>query len=272
MEESKINKLIFEFDEIESTRKRPSSLAADDDIAECSKRLRTKMEQIDLSSNSSTTMELSDYEDEDVVQESVSSTSAENDPKVKIISVDIIKEADTEISNDARINENASEPINVDEIQDQPSNNANDESRQEKNRRPSESNRIVISDSSDDEEDTNNFNNRRYSDGGYAYSFADVNGNRFESRASFDDDLRRHRRRRETFNENARRTYRNCTENMERIFNHAESAREQAMRNFRTSANLIPNLLSTFQSHFRPLFQQQQQSGFNQQYNRYRRY
>lgn len=272
MEESKIQKLVFEFEKLEPTRKRTQPLI-DDDIADYSKRLRTKMEQIDLTDSSS--MELSDSEEEQevVVLGSVSSTMEEvpstsfidNEPRVKILSVDIINPAVTE-----EIVTNSQNTEEVQQMEDQPVDNA------KKERKRSESNRIVISDSSDDEETDDNFTNRRFSDGNYnsSYSFANANNNRFDSRASFDDDFRHynhHRRRREHFNEHARSTYRNCSDNMQRIFQQANSAREQAMRNFRDSANLLPELLTTFQSRFGPIFQQQPpRFGFNQEQYRYR--
>lgn len=283
LEESKIQKLIFEFEKLEPTRKRPQALI--DDNADYSKRLRTKMEQIDLTDSSS--MELSDTEDEQevVVLESVSSTMEEvpstscidNEPRVKIISVDIIANA---IPITEEIVTEQTVPENIEEVQqDEEQSSVNNV---KKERKRSESNRIVISDSSDNEEEEEetdgSYPNRRFSDGNYnsSYSFANANNNRYDSRASFDDDFRHynhHRRRREHFNEHARSTYRNCSDNMHRIFQQANSAREQAMRNFRDSANLLPDLLTTFQSRFGPIFQQTQQQprfGFQQQQNHYR--
>lgn len=276
MEESKIQKLIFEFEKIEPTRKRPQSsssslLSIEGDNADYSKRLRTKMEQIDLTDSSS--MELSDLEDvqEGVVPESISSTMKEvplttcmdNEPRVKIISVDVIKNADVKLlSVTEEVVAGSTEEVLQIEDDNQPQPSVVDNAKKERKR--SDSNRIVISDSSD-EESEDNFTNRRFSDGHYdsTYSFANANNDRAsfdDSRASFDDDFRRynhHRRRREHFNEHARSTYRNCSDNMQRIFHQANSVREEAMRNFRQSANLLPELLTTFQSRFGPVFQQQ---------------
>jgi hypothetical protein len=288
-----------------------------DELSDSSKRIRRRMEKIDLSSDSSIELS-SESEDEQsqklqekLEQESVTSTVEEtsfvtsasvdidNEPKVKIIRVDVIKPADNANPNEVKISEPANnnteissespESSNVEPIVEEVEEKSNDEQKvttsgtsNKKDRRQSDSNRIVISDSSDDEESsTDNDRNRRFSDGNYtsAYSFADVNGERFESRASFDDDFRRYRyrRRRDEFDENARRTYRNCSENMRRIFQQANIARAQAqavgdeaMRNLRSSTNFLPDLLSTFQSHFRPLFQAQPPFNGNNFNNFYR--
>jgi hypothetical protein len=299
VEDAKIQKIFWQFEKLEgTTRKRTSALFEEGDLP---KRLRTKMEQIDLSSDSSS-MELSDYDDEkesvtSTMEEATTSTQIQSEPNVKIISVDIIKEAENPIIEREDITEVTEEvtselPVVIDEEEVIEGNNEQSQLETTENaqqqRRPSDTNKIVISDSSEDEDDTsrnnNNTNNRRFSDGNYStsYSFAEASnggggGRRFESHsASFDDDFRRYnhnRRRREHFNEEARRTYRNCNENMQRMFQQAQSARDQAFRNFRNSAGLIPDLLSTFQSHFRPLFQQHQQPPppprFNQHFQRF---
>lgn len=275
IEESKIKKLVFEYERADGKRKRPSSILSDE-FSDSSKKLRRRMEKIDLSSDSSIELS-SDSEDENLPekleQESVTSTveevpvmqssaSVDNEPNVKIISVDIIKEADNASTNEV-IPEPAEGQAIVQEVDGQPEVTTSEKSKNE--RKNSDTNRIVISDSSDDEEDNANARNRRFSDGNYssAYSFADVNGDRFESRASFDDFRRyRYRQRRNDFDENARRTYQNCSDNMRRVFHHANNVRaqaqaagDQAMRNLRSSTNFLPDLLSTFQQHFRPLFQ-----------------
>lgn len=300
IDESKILKLIFEFEKVEPSRKRTSSILTVDDFSDSSKRLRRKMERIDLSSDSSIDLS-SESEDEkvenhkdEIEQEAEKVQTIGNAPKVRIISIDIIKPAERMNQNNSESSvshvENVTEStINVIEDFPQPS-SSNDSSTninaekinesvedKKKQRKQSDSNRIVISDSSDNEDNNDNDQNRRFSDGNYssAYSFADVNGERFESRASFDDDFRRYRnrRRRDEFDENARRTYRNCSDNMRRMFQQANVARaqaqaasDQAMRNLRSSTNFLPDLLSTFQSHFRPLFQTN--SPFNQNFNR----
>lgn len=245
------------------------------------------MEKIDLSNDSELSSNSDDEQNEILEQQSVvtstvegaqaqKSPSIDNEPKVKIISIDIIKKTEPAINNEDKIElpqkieaikpESNNSNLTGKEIDD---NNGKVSTSTESKSKTSDSNRIVISDSSDDEGESNdNSRNRRFSDGYYssAYSFADINRERFESRVSFDDDFRRYRyrRRRDEFDENARQTYRNCPDNMRSVFQQANIARAQAqaasdhtMRNLRNSTNFLPDLLSTFQTHFRPLFQRQ---------------
>lgn len=289
MEESEILKISFQFSSQEQySRKRPSSLVSDD-VSECSKRLRRKLQKIDLSSDSSS-MDLSSDEEveiispESVVQNNTVSTGNEDQmpstsqnnterklSNINIVRVEVIKAAEENINNENveneiqkvqeneetlnsnnNIDENSSIADNSNSTIADDNANINSTSNQ---RRQADSNRIVISDSSDDEEEENT-RNRRHSDGNYAsaYSFADSNGNRFESRTSFDDDFGYYRYR-NRFNDQTRNAYRDHAANMNRAFRMAQSARINAVRNMRNTANSIfPQMLSTFQSHFRPLF------------------
>lgn len=133
------------------------------------------------------------------------------------------------------------------------------------------SNRIVISDSSDEDEaadDTTN-NNRRHSDGppphfSSTYSFTNVNGNGFESRASFDgahhhhSHRRFHRdhsaRQRARFEQQARNFQRFHADNMDRIQQNVRHATQEAARAVRASASAIPDMVSTFRQTFHPMF------------------
>ncbi|CRK90993.1 CLUMA_CG004681, isoform A [Clunio marinus] len=158
-----------------------------------------------------------------------------------------------------------------------------------------ETNRIVISDSSDDEtESNNNEKDQRNPQGPSAsassYSFTNVNGEGFESQSfsgnsngqhhshsfrrhwrpnthhrahSFNEQRRHHfdeqrqqfSEQRRQFEEQMRNMNRTNTENMERIQQHARMAREHAARAIRASTSAIPDLVSSFQAHFRrPLF------------------
>jgi hypothetical protein len=296
MEESAIQKLIFDFrpqTETESSRKRSSSVINDD--AEGSKRIRKQLQEFDLSSDTSS-MDTDDDDDgpstsydtsknssvSNVAQESqvedVASTSKEagkQSPNVNIISVDIIKPAaetaDTLIEIE---DENDNEVQIVDEADAAPPT----EETAQRSSPPKPTNRIVISDSSDEEEEANsqtneqdnsnnNNGNRRHSDVPYssAYSYANVDGNRFESRASFNNGRHHHSHRFSTgrprynfnhsFEEQSREFRRRHAENMENFHQNLRTARDHATRAVHASASAIPDLLSTFRDHFqRPLF------------------
>lgn len=165
---------------------------------------------------------------------------------------------------------------------------------EDSSRKKPDTNRIVISDSSDEEATQEPINNRRHSDGPFssAYSFTNVNGNGFESRSSFSGGCHSnsYRFRRgprghhyHSFREQSSDFQRRQAENMDRIRErtrqyseqtrefqrrHAESmirlqegvqesvrqARDHATRAVRASTSAIPAMISTFQSHFRPLF------------------
>ena len=213
LQESKIQKLIFEFEKTEVARKRSSEHSGE--FSDSSKRLRKRMEKIDLSSDSSIEISSEDeiiQEPQSQVQEvtdeniqenenqNVSSTIIDNEPNVRIISVDVIKPA-SEQSAAEDVVEVPSSNADV-EITQEPSAANQQEtpeqavpisSKNDKNQK--ETNKIVISDSEEDEDESSRrgrggFANRNYSS---AYSFADINGERFDSRASFDDDFRRYR-------------------------------------------------------------------------------
>lgn len=259
LEESEISKLTIDYDcsVQEVSRKRH---LADDENSEASKKIRRKLQQIDLSSDSSMDTDelLAEKELEVINNINVTSTNSneENQPvastsrmsendalKPKIISVEVIKSADEVDKNETSI-DNAPQEV------------TSQESFVENN------NRIVISDSSDDEQEEIP-RSRRYSDGHYSssYSFAGIHNER--TRASFDDNFRSYHQYRQQYRqqfrnqhaENIARMYQNTRTIRDNIMRNAEAIRNNAMQNIRTSANLYPQILSTFQSHFRPLFQ-----------------
>lgn len=206
---------------------------------------------------------------------------APSSPKVNIISVDIIPT--DEVEEVADDNGNDVQIVAVEEV---PCSSTMEEAAAQKalnveKKKQPETNRIVISDSSSDEEDTtNNNNNRRHSDGPFAsaYSFTNVNGDQFEARSSFSRGRHHHHQshrfrrsshnqshanqRARQFEEQARDFQRSHEENMERVQEHvrmarehASRARDQAFRAVRASTSAIPDLVSTFQAHFRrPMF------------------
>jgi hypothetical protein len=289
MEESQVCKLHFQYlsKEMESSlldennRKRRCNEAYNEDL-ENSKRIRSILKRIDLSSESLISMDCSsDSEDETAEKdnhnyEQVPSTSAESNahftndsPNVNIIDVEIIQPAASNDQQEPIIQEKSGATesnemqTNAQEEQRQ-SNNDNNKNNESDNgdrreRKESDSNRIVISDSSDDEEDNGTtYNNRRHSDSNFAsssFSFADADGQRFESRASFDGS-RNNYRYRNRFQEFNQQRASNVNDNINRIM---RDAHETVARNIRQANNLSQNILSTFQSHFRPLFNATQQ-------------
>ena len=275
IEESACHKLILDFQpsELESSRKRTSSQI--EDVTECSKKIRKQLEKIDLSSDessidddneiysssSSKNSSVSNITHEDAMQPEPNSSSS----NVKIISVDIIKPADELILIHDE-NGNNFKNVQAENVQeDSAKQEENVQKSSEQKKRP-ETNRILISDSSDDEaqDDTANNNRRRFSDGpsSSSYSFAGV-GDTFDSRASFDNGRQQRFRRgrhqsrgRNSFQEAAREFQQVHAENMERFHENARAARDQAARAVRASASVIPDILSSFQAHFRrPMFQ-----------------
>lgn len=205
---------------------------------------------------------------------STSTADVSKSPNVNIISVETIRPAEVILEipddngNDVQIIDEASTPevsvVETDAVQQ-----SNVEIATKKKPEP---NRIVITDSSDDEEpdDTTNNNNRRHSYGpnySSTYSFTNVNGNGFESRSSFSGGNHRHshhryRRnfheqqahQRARFEEQARNFQRCHAENMERVQENVRAAGAHAARAVRASASAIPDLVSTFRTHFQPLF------------------
>lgn len=297
MEESAVKKIVFDFNpasEMEMSRKRSCS-ELNDDASECSKKIRKQLQKIDLSSSSSSM----DTDDEDyytggastsfddsknssvsnVAQEpredSLPSTSADAlkslnaNPKVNIISVDIIKPIDEpetiEIADDNGNDvQAAAEQTQAIPVVTEANQNA---SQQETSTKQPTTNRIVILDSSEDEAQDDTNNNRRHPDANYSstYSFANVNGAGCGSRTSFGGGRYHHShrfrrpnqerpQRSNSFQDNSREFQRIHAENMQRIHQHARVARERAERAVRASASAIPDLVSQFRAHFQPLF------------------
>lgn len=268
----------------ENNRKRRCNEASDD-VMENSKRIRSILSRIDLSSDSSISMDCSS-DSEDEIQERVDNinssnnhndvhvptTSAESNahftnesPNVNIINVEIIQPVVFDDQQEPIVNENISAAKNSEvqsiaqEEQRQSNNDDQDKNQNDRReRKESDSNRIVISDSSDDEEDNGTtYNNRRHSDSNFAsssFSFADADG-RFESRASFDANGNSYRYR-NRFREFNQQRASNVNNNINRIM---RDAHETVARNIRHANHLSQNILSTFQSHFRPLFNATQQ-------------
>lgn len=207
-------------------------------------------------------------------------------PNVNIISVDIIPSIDVEAAaEDVQVIEDEAAP-EAPPIEDKSVPEAaapTEESNVQKSTpKKQETNRIVISDSSSEEETAdNNANSRRHSDGpsyASAYSFTNADGNGYDSRSSWNNGRYQHshRFRRNThhghhqrgasfeeecqnrarqWREQASSFQRNHAENMERIQRHARQAREHAANAVRASTSAIPDLVSTFQAHFRrPMF------------------
>ncbi|KAL7031946.1 hypothetical protein ACKWTF_007176 [Chironomus riparius] len=285
LNESEVTKLIFDYKcySQDSSRKRHLT---DDESSESSRRIRRKLQEIDLDSESSMdTDELNEKDIESQIiptqsiiltteEQPVPSTSQaiQNDQNVNVLSVEIIQSADEVDGKQSDVNNEKTEKTANEEIAEIIE-ESNAQSEVPKKRKISDSNKIVISDSSDDEEDTRR--NRRHSDGHYSssYSFAySGNGGRFEQRSSFDDNFRqfnhhrtynqyRPRYRDEQF-ENMNRIFQNAQAMRENVLRNADSLRQNTIRNIRNSATILPQILSSFQSHFRPLFQQ---PGFNSQ-------
>jgi hypothetical protein len=258
----------------------------DDECSETSRKIRRKLQEIDLDSESS--MDTDEFDEKDIESQIIpnqsvmvtneeqlvpsTSQACQNEQNVKILSVEVIQTADEvdgkESDSTNKDTENTADDEVAQIIEDS---NDNAQSEVEKKRKVSDSNKIVISDDSDSDDETRR--NRRHSDGHYSssYSFA-YNGNneRFEQRNSFDDDFRRfhhHRtynqyrpRYRDEHIENINRIYQNAQAMSENVMRNAETIRQNTMRNIRSSAAIFPQILSTFQAHFRPLFQQ---PGFN---------
>lgn len=289
LNESEVTKLIFDYRCYSQDISRKRHLT-DDEGSESSRRIRRKLQEIDLDSDSS--MDTDEFNEKDIEsqiipnqnivvvneEQPVPSTSqaCQNDPNVNILSVEIIQSAD-EVDGKESDNNNKETETTADEEVAQiiEESNALPETEVEKKRKISESNKIVISDSSDEEEEETR-RNRRHSDGHYSssYSFA-YNGNseRFgDQRSSFDDDFRRfhhHRtynqyrpRYRDEHMENLHRMFQNAQTMRENVIRNADAIRQNTIRNIRNSATIFPQILSTFQAHFRPLFQQ---PGFNGQ-------
>lgn len=279
MEESACHKLTFDFHpaEVESSRKRSSSQIADD-VSEYSKKIRKQLQNIDLDTDSSsmdtdddddlnyssaTSKNSSNVSQDDEIQPSTSEPVSSSS-NVRIISVDIIKPAEQPIVIPDENGNEVEEVIEVENVREDSSKQEEKVQKSCEQKKQTETNRILISDSSDDETqegDTNN-NSRRFSDGpsASAYSFAGV-GDTYDSRTSHESGrhhrFRRGRRHRGShgFQEAAREFQRAHSENMERFHENARMAREQAARAVRASASAIPDILSTFQAHFRrPLF------------------
>lgn len=198
-------------------------------------------------------------------------------PNVNIISVETIptiQPADEAVvvpdenDNDIQIVDNEPEVANQESSEVVVANQSSDA---DKTKKQPGSNRIVISDSSDEDEaadDTTN-NNRRHSDGpqphfSSTYSFTNVNGNGFESRASFDgahhhhSHRRFHRdhaaRQRARFEQQARNFQRFHADNMDRIQQNVRHVTQEAARAVRASASVIPDMVSTFRQTFHPMF------------------
>lgn len=218
MEESAVKKLVFDFHpatELELSRKRSCS-QLNDDVSECSKKIRKQLQKIDLSSSSSSmdTDEDDDYSGEastsydgsktasvnNVAQESqedlqpststAASRTFNKNPNVNIISVDIIKSIDEpetiEIPDDNgnEVQVDPEEVVRVIPVVETVQNSSQQD--EPSNKQPT-TNRIVISDSSEDEAQDDTNNNRRHSDASYTstYSFTNVNGAGCGNRSSF---------------------------------------------------------------------------------------
>lgn len=204
-------------------------------------------------------------------------------PNVQVLSIEIIKPAEEPAETIERNDEHGNEvhiiaddPVIVEAAKSD--DKVQQSGQKDSLKKKPDTNRIVISDSSDEEttrEETNN--NRRHSDGpsASAYSFANVNGaGFFESRSSFSGGrhqnshrFRGHRGHHghhyHSFREQTREFQRCYAENMDRIQEHARMtrdhagrmARDHAARAVRASTSVIPDLVSTFQYHFRrPMF------------------
>lgn len=217
----------------------------------------------------------------------------ENTEKVRIIDVQVIKPADEEIKvveipvqfavpvvND--INGNTVQP-DVIIVDDPPLEREVPIQRQETALRTRTlSNRISISDSEDENDNTTNDNRQNASGTDHngneqprqfssAYSFTNLNGDRFESasRTETAGGRRRHfHRTRHTrpnyrrsteepssFQEQMRNFHRANAENFERIQDNIRATGESVQRTFSATAQMFPDLATTFRSHFvRPLF------------------
>ncbi|XP_070506848.1 uncharacterized protein [Chironomus tepperi] len=285
LNESEVTKLIFDYRcSQDVSRKRHLT---DDEGSESSRKIRKKLQEIDLDSDSS--MDTDEFDEKDIESLIIptqniivtngeqpmpsTSQSCQNDQNVNILSVEIIQPTD-EVDGKEDDSRNKETDNTADEEVAQIIEDSNAQPETEKKRKVSDSNKIVISDSSDDEEEDTR-RNRRHSDGHYSssYSFAQAGtGDRFEQRSSFDDDFRRfhhHRtynqyrpRYRDEHVENMNRIYQNAQAMRENVIRNANAIRENTIRNIRSSATIFPQILSTFQAHFRPLFQQ---PGFNSQ-------
>lgn len=281
MEESPVQKLIFDFDSrgvLESSRKRTSSEIAEDESN--SKRIRKQFQQIDLSSDSSA-METddddisvslsnsasgsksgSDSNIEQTVREETN--AATNSPNVQVLNVEIIQQPDQSMLDEHTkpieiVDDNGNEEQVVSDeviVEEAVTTDENVQGSSPSEKRKAETNRIVISDSSDEEAPRDSENNRRFSDGPSATAYAFVNGEGFESRAGRHRHFRRGPRvhHYHSFHEQTREFERRHAENMDRFHEHARRARDHATRAVRASTSVIPDLISTFQSHFRPMF------------------
>ena len=244
LNESEVTKLIFDYKCYSQDLSRKRHLT-DDESSESSRKIRRKLQEIDLDSESS--MDTDEFNEKDIEsqiiptqsiiltneEQPVPSTSqaCQNDQNVNILSVEVIQSADevdgkqSDENNVVLTEKTTNEEVAViiEESEAQPE--------VEKKRKTSDSNKIVISDSEDDEEETRR--NRRHSDGNYSssYSFAyNGNGEIFEQRSSFDDDFRRFHHHR-TYNQYRPRYRDEHYENINRIFQNAQAMRENVIRN-----------------------------------------
>lgn len=316
MEESPVQKLTFDFgpdSEQELSRKRSCSELLEEVTSEYSKKIRKQLQNIDLSSDSSSMdtdneEEVGDFmSSSDCVGSANSSANDVNEPvastskaaqeslqksqKVNIISVDIIKPADVtetiEIPDEAdgiapeEVIKIADDFVTAeDPRQDEISITVHHEKTetssapQEAPKKKPETNRILISDSSDEEEeipktnDSRRHSNRTSRPSASAYSFAGATGDgeTFFRAYAGDENFGRRRRRhhhhqraysdaQDNYQQRARDFHTANAENMERIRTNVRMVRQHAADAVRASTSAIPDLLSSFQDHFRrPLF------------------
>lgn len=195
--------------------------------------------------------------------------------KVRIIDVQVIKPADDESQKD---DENGNNMMEVEESCDRV-----DEPKLQ-NEKKSATNRILISDSEDDDDaqnnnnsnqqsannnDSNNNNSNNSQQYSSAYAYTNLNGDRFESatRTETNGGRRRHFHRTRNcrsnprrfedsnFREQMRNFNRMNAENFERVQENLRITGEQVGRTFSATAQMFPDLVSNFRSHFvRPLF------------------
>jgi hypothetical protein len=210
------------------------------------------------------------------IQKSIDDTQMCNE-KIQIISNEVIKPADTE-----------DQTVPVETLPEIQQNDENGNAMECDNNvemkdinEPKPTNRILISDSDEDDDAQNNNqqqqqqqdsndsnNNRSHYASATAYAYTNLNGDRFESTAT-DSNGRRHRRHHRTrgcrsnsrrfeesnFREQMRSFNRMNAENFERLNENLRMTGEQVGRTFTATAQMFPDLMSNFRSHFfRPLF------------------
>lgn len=250
LEDASVTKLIFDYGVAhEMSRKRH---LADDECSESSKKIRKKLQEMELDSDSS--FDTDDQKEAETVvdvtstnEEPVASTSKSN---VEIINVEIVKAGNgsntSNCQSDNTTVENQTTEVTV------PAKEIATRTKKQYSEIP---NRIVISDSSDDEEQPRT-HNRRYSESNYSsrYSFAGTNNG--HAWASFEDDTFFNPSRSRFRDEFHQRQHEHVTRIYQNARANAEAIRQNALRNIRNSSNLFPQMLSTFQAHFRPLFRQ----------------